>query len=509
VQQLAMVDLKEYADIRRLEVKIAQSALTFDFFKQDDRLESLNAQLEAKRATFFQKQQVYRQAFEWRFAFPEVLDEQGSYVGFDVVLGNPPFGRQEEISEYRALFSKAFPNTYASTVDWYVLFIEQGLNLLRPGGQLAYVIPNSWLRASHGGNLRRWLKNKVTIQQIIDFGDLPVLAETNTNVCLLALRKAPATSAFQAALVDTLRFSKGELSAYWQDRAFTVPTESLQDSGWMLADSTVQSLLIKLKGTGKPLGEYVNNPIFNGIKTGLDKAFVIDAKTRDRLIAEDPRSVEVIKPFLLGRDVKRYQPSEATRYLILFERGITTQQRGEQEPEEWLASTYPAIYARLKPFEEKAKARTDKGMFWWELQTGDFKDQFGKPHILAPSSAEESSFQLDESGSYSNEKAVCVGSGDKYLLAVLNSKVVGYFMRLTVTANPQGVISYKPNSIAQIPIPLATPEQQTPISALVDQLLVAKAADATADTSALETEIDKAVYVLYGLNAKEIAILEA
>ena len=275
----------------------------------------------------------------------------------------------------------------------------------------------------------------------------------------------------------------------------------------MLSDATVQNLLTKLKQTGQPLKTYVNDKIFYGIKTGLNEAFVIDAKTRDKLIADDPRSAEVIKPFLAGRDIKRYQSPEATKFLILFERGITTKQRGNLEPEEWLSSTYPAVYGWLKPFETKAKARSDKGLFWWELRACEYYGEFEKPHIIIPSIIKSPSCEWDDLGFYSNDKTTIVGTSDKYILAILNSKVAGYFMGLISATKQGGYFEYKPVYIAQIPIPPATPEQKAPITALVNQILAAKAADRTTDTGELEAEVDQLVYELYGLSAEEIGVI--
>ena len=510
VQQVAMVDQKEYADIRQLETKLAESVSTFDFFNQDDRLQTLNEQLAAKKAAFAEKQRVYRQAFEWRFAFPEVLDEAGNYVGFDVVVGNPPYIRQEELGEYKALFSKAFPNTYAGTADLYVMFIEQGMSLLRPGGQFGYIIPNKWMRAGYGLNLRRWLKT-IAIEQITDFGDLPVFTEATTYPCLLMLRRADATDSLRAAQVETLKFGKpdprtGGLFGYLRDRTFLVPTESLQDGGWVLSDATVQNLLTKLKQTGQPLKTYVNDKIFYGIKTGLNEAFVIDAKTRDKLIADDPRSAEVIKPFLAGRDIKRYQSPEATKFLIFARRGIHIED-------------YPAILAHLEQFKDKLtpKPKGHEGKWagrkegnykWYEIQDAvDYYPEFEKPHIIIPSIIKSPSCEWDDLGFYSNDKTTIIGTSDKYILAILNSKVAGYFMGLISATKQGGYFEYKPVYIAQIPIPPATPAQKAPITALVNQILAAKAADRTTDTNELGAKVDQLVYELYGLSAEEIGVI--
>ncbi len=505
VQQVAMVDQKEYAEIQQLKAKLAESAMTFDFFNQDDRLQSSQEQLAAKQALFDEKQRVYRQAFEWRFAFPEVLDEAGNYVGFDVVLGNPPYIRQEELGEYKALFSKAFPNTYAGTADLYVMFIEQGMSLLRPGGQFGYIIPNKWMRAGYGLNLRKWLKT-IAIEQITDFGDLPVFSEATTYPCLLMLRRANATDSLRAVQVDTLKFGKAGLIGYLHDRTFAVPTESLQDSGWVLSDATVQNLLTKLKQTGQPLKAYVDNKIFRGILTGLNEAFVIDAKTRDQLIADDPRSAEVIKPFLAGRDIKRYQSPEATKFLIFARRGIHIE-------------NYPAVLSYLEQFKEKLmpkpkgyegkwSGRKEGSYKWYEIQDAvDYYEEFEKPHIMYQEIATYQSFGWNPGGIYSNNKVFILPNTSSFMLGILNSKVVWFYLNYTASKLQGGALALQGIYVNTIPIPSAIPAQKAPIVALVEEILTLKAADRTTDTTALEAEIDLLVYGLYGLSAEEIAVI--
>lgn len=508
VHQVAMTDQKEYAEIKQLEIKLAELASTFDFFNQDDRLQLLKDELATKKSHFADKQHVYQQAIEWRFAFPDVLNESGIYVGFDVVIGSPPSFRQQELGEYKALFSKAFPNTYASNAEAYMLFVEQGINLLRPGGQLGYLIPNKWMRANNGANLRKWLKT-IAVEQITDFGDLPVLPEAEPGFCILTLRQADATESIRAAHVNTLKFDESGLLSYVRNHTFTVPVISLQDSAWVLSDTTVQNLLAKLKQTGQPLGSYVNNRIYNGIRTGLNEAFVVDKKTRDKLIAEDPRSAEVLKPFLASRDIKRYQVTEATKFLLLFERGFSTKQRGDLEPVEWLSQTYPAVYGWLKPFDAKAKARADKGILWWELRDCDYYTVFEEPYLITPSTSKEPAYGRADAGVYSADKTTIIGTSDKYILAILNSKVARYFMSFQLLAKKNGDVEYKPVSIAQIPVPYATPEQKAQIVTLVEQILAAKANDIVEDTSGLDAEIDRLVYGLYDLSDEEIDVLES
>jgi adenine-specific DNA-methyltransferase len=332
---------------------------------------------------------IYENAFEWRFEFPEVLNEEGDFVGFDVVVGNPPYIRQELFSDSKPYLQAHF-ETYAGTADLFVYFVELGVRLLKPQGSFIFIIPNKWMRAGYGKAIRSFLKT-VRIQQIIDFGDLPVFEEATTYPCILALQKGKAVSEFFAANIKSLNFPNG-LSDYIQNNLLHVLSDELADTGWTLVDSKVQMLLAKLRNTGMPLGEYVDGKIYYGIKTGFNQAFVIDEETRSKLIQEDPNSAEIIKPFLAGRDIKRYAQPKSDKYLILFKSGDTENWFGklsEPEASAKLAEKYPAIFSHLKQFEDAAKKRYDKGKYWWELRACDYYEEFEKDKILFPGISDE------------------------------------------------------------------------------------------------------------------------
>lgn len=472
--------------------------------KERARLQVDIAELE-QRLEDYKSGPLYRNSFEWRFEFPEVLDEAGRYSGFDVVVGNPPYIRQEALTPFKSHFQSAF-STFAGTADLYVYFVERGMHILQPGGQFSYILPNKWMRAGYGDKLRQFVKRH-RIEGIHDFGDLPVFEEATTYPCILELSRQEAASSFTATNIGTLAFDSG-LSDYLREHAFTVGLGGLQDGGWTLSDTQVQALLDKLRAAGKPLGEYVDGKIYRGVLTGLNEAFVIDAATRARLIAENPRSAEVIKPFLAGRDIKRYQTPGSDRYLILFEKGITNQKRGSQAPDEWLQYRYPAIYNILQPFEEKAKARYDKGEYWWELRACDYYGEFEKPKILYQEIMTFQAFTYEQTGLYTNNKIFIMPGAPLYLLALMNSKVVWMYLNNIASKLQGGALAMQSPYVLSIPIPDISTKQADALESLVTQILTLKRSDPAADTSALEAEVDGLVYRLYGLTEAEVAIVE-
>jgi len=447
---------------------------------------------------------LYRNAFEWRFEFPEVLDDDGRFVGFDVVVGNPPYIRQEELGAQKPHLQQHY-QTFAGTADLYVYFVERGMNVLRPGGQFSYILPNKWMRAGYGDRLRQFVKGR-RLLAISDFGDLPVFEEATTYPCILEMQNAPAGDDFSAANIQTLDFQNG-LPEYLRQNAFRVGIAGLQDSGWTLSDQSVQNLLEKLRRAGKPLGEYVNGKIYYGIKTGLNEAFVIDAATRERLIAEDPKSAEVIKPFLAGRDIKRYQVPTNDKYLIFTRRGIKI----EKFPaiKKYLEQFKERLTPKPKDFKGEWQGRKEGSYQWFEIQDSvDYFIEFEGTKIIYPNICKRPEFTFDENGIYTNQKCFIISSSDLFLVGYLNSSV-DFFLFREILPKLRGDF-FEPSSIffSKFPVPLASESQKGQITSLVTRILAAKRADPQADTSAWEAEIDALVYGLYGLTEEEIRIVE-
>ncbi len=460
---------------------------------------------------------IYNNAFEWRFEFPEVLDNEGQFVGFDVVMGNPPYIRQEEISWMKPHLQQQF-ETYAGTADMYVFFVELGMRMVRSGGQFVYILPNKWMRAGYGKAMREYLKRQ-RIFEILDFGDLPVFDEAITYPCILSLGQSAPTTQLQAAQIQTLDFDS--LAEYSQELKYSVEIAALAPDGWTLSKGNTQALLNKIKAAGTPLGAYVEGQIYYGIKTGYNDAFVIDTDTKNRLIAEDPTSEEIIKPFLAGRDVKRYQKPKSDKWLILFKNGWTKQRFAgelahlvqlhghipEQNAWQALCENYPAITKFLSEFRDRAIARTDKGEYWWELRACAYYNEFEREKIIYPNICKMPEFTIEKNAHYGNQKCFIISSTDKYLLGVLNSSVI-YYLFKKILPKLRGDF-YEPSSVyfKEFPIPAASPAAQAPIIALVEGILSAKAADPQADTSVAEAEIDALVYGLYGLTEAEVAVV--
>jgi len=450
---------------------------------------------------------IYDNAFEWRFEFPEVLNDDGDFVGFDVVIGNPPYIRQEEFSGIKPYLKAQF-DTFAGTADLYVYFVELSMRLLRKEGDFTFIIPNKWMRAGYGKNLRYFLQ-KHYIEQILDFGDLPVFEEATTYPCIIQLRKTLPTKHFTVANIHTLNFPEG-MPAYISENKISTLTGELQPEGWTLADSKVQKLLAKIRSKGIPLGEYVKGKIFRGVLTGLNEAFVVDQNTRDRLIKEDPKSAEIIKPFLAGRDIKRYQQPVSDKYLILLKYGDTKKWFGElseMDALDRMLRTFPSIMQHLMQFEVKVKARYDQGQYWWELRFCDYYEEFEKEKIIIPAIVKSASYGYDKHNYIGNDKTTIIPTTDVYLFGMLNSSLIDFYLRNIASTKQNGYFEYKPVYLAQLPIYNATEAKKQEIETATKEVMQNKSR-ASIDTTFDEQEIDQLVYELYELTEEEIKTIE-
>ncbi len=483
-------------------------------------LNKLETEIEVIKAN-----QIFENAFEWRFEFPEVLNDSGEFVGFDMVIGNPPYIRQEEFSGLKPYLQGRF-QTYVGTADLYVYFVELSMNLLKTSGNFVFIIPNKWMRAGYGKALRNYVKG-FHIKELLDFGDLQVFEEATTYPLIIGLRKNTPKEKFTAVNLDTLDFPFG-MESYLQENRIEVLLDGLAGEGWTLTDSKSQKLLLKLKSQGVPLSEYVEGKIFYGIKTGYNEAFVIDQKTKDRLIVTDPGSAQIIKPLLAGRDIKRYQTPIPEKYLILFPKGFTIKRNlPEDDPNhisqvnepprygymdsdpawEWIKKSYPAIANHLKPFEKSARKRTDQGDFWWELRACDYYDEFENNKIMLPDISLKAEALLDKSGMYCVNTGYIIPKADKYLLAIVNSKLVQFFYSNLTSSIRGGYLRFIRQYLAQIPIAKVDKKAMDEIENLVDQIIDSKKQNPTSDTRILENQIDQLVYELYCLSEEEIKII--
>ncbi|OCL96864.1 Eco57I restriction-modification methylase domain-containing protein [Arcobacter porcinus] len=380
-----------------------------------------------------------------------LLEMPFSENSFDVVIGNPPYVRQEAIKEQKEALSKIY-KVYHGSADLYVYFVELGLKMIKKSGMFSYIFPNKWLKTSYGKPLRQFLKT-YNIQSIIDFGDLQIFEGATTYPLILTISKEKQLDTFKSY---QLKEKSEDLQSILENKADNVTFKSLSDDGWNIFDF---NLLQKLHKNTILLDEYTNGEIFYGIKTGLNEAFVIDKNKKDEIVKKDSKSIEIIKPLLRGRDISKYEINFAEQYLIYAHNKINIED-------------YPAVKEHLEAYKTKLEKRAGKQL-WWQLQSNSFKD-FDKPKILYMEMQTRNSFCLDNKGSYAvNNKIYIYPQKDNYLLSILNSAITWYLISKFCTQIQNGYqISY--DYLKQIPIPKIDEESQKPFIKLVDEILEAK-----------------------------------
>jgi adenine-specific DNA-methyltransferase len=462
-----------------------------------------------------QNARIYQNAFEWRFEFPEVLDDKGNFIGFDVVVGNPPYIRQEEIKEYKKQFQNTF-KTYTASADIYVFFMEKGFEILKPQGQISYIIPNKWMQAGYGKPLRNSLLQK-QILEIVDFGDLQVFDGATTYPCIIGLANNKPTTQFKNCTLKSLDFG-GNFNNAVIAQTSDFETKNLTDETWILSSNEDQFILEKIKKSCVTLAEYVGGEAHYGIKTGLTEAFIIDENTKNDIIEEDGNSEEIIKSVLRGRDIKPYYSVSKDVWLI-----------GTFPTLKLDIDNYPGVKNHLLNFGKDRleqsgmpNARKKTSNKWFETQDNiGYWEEFEKPKIMYQKFQVKPCFIYDESGLYCNDSMWIISKDDKVLVGILNSKM-GWWLTSKYCTAIQNGYQLIWNYFGQIPIPKANSEQSVAIIEKVDAILALKKGEVQsvaikkADFQReevlmkcleLEAEIDEMVFDLYGLTAEERGIV--
>jgi hypothetical protein len=366
-------------------------------------------------------------ALGWRDAFPGVF----AAGGFDVVVGNPPYVRQEFLGDFKAFLADRYA-AYHGVADLYVYFFERGLDLLRPGGRLSFIVTNKWMKSGYGAPLRRLFAERAWVESVIDFGHAKQIfpdADVFPSIVVVQKRggeEEPAEEV-QVSVIPRERLRIADLRTQVLEEGFELPRDRLGEEAWRLDPPGVQRLLDKIRERGVPLAEYAGVKPLRGIMTGYNEAFLIDTATRDRLVAEDARSAELIKPYLRGQDCARWAPRWAGLWMIVLKSSGDHRwpwTAGGEQAEELFERSYPALHRHFKRHEDRLRRRTDQGVHWWELRSCDYYEIFDRPKIIYQEIQFHPSYSCDGSGLIGNNKVFFLPVDDLYLLAVLNSPLL-------------------------------------------------------------------------------------
>jgi hypothetical protein len=419
--------------------------------------------------------------------------------GFDIVIGNPPYIQlQKNGGKLADMYKNLKFETFERMGDIYSLFYERGIQLLKPNGILAYITSNKWMRAGYGKSTRAFFCKHNPLS-LIDLGSGVFQSATVDTNILLIQKTLQKPTQYQLKALDLTKEKNIDSFDAFADRWTTLT--QLSDDAWAIANELEQSIKQKIEKKGTPLKNW-DIQINYGIKTGYNEAFIIDGKKKDELIAQDPKSAEIIKPILRGRDIKRYKAEFADLWLIATHNGI----KDKGIPRINVEKDYPAIYAHLKQFEPQLQKRQDKGDHWTNLRNCAYYPEFEKEKIVWAEMTNENNFILDKNKFLCNQTCYFIANPPKHLIAFLNSQLIYYYFSKVSASLGEGAFRWIKQYVEQIPIPKLSEEAQLPFVRLVEQILALK--EQGKDTTALEAEIDRLVYQLYELTQEEIAVIE-
>ena len=421
-----------------------------------------------------------RRFFHWEIEFPEVFfgfedsdqrrvkhrnETTPGSAGFDAVVGNPPYVRQESITPLK-VYLQAHYATYDSTNDLYVYFQEREVAVLRADGRMGMIVANKWMRAGYGKAVRRFLQRVAQPLQIIDFGHSPIFPDADTFPCIpiVARRLQGLSDTHPIPDVETTTVcsvprehwdERMNLSDYVRPRRSTIPTRLLRDEGWSLEDPRAQDLLHKVRNGGETLASFLGLAPLLGIKTGYNEAFLLTATQKDMLLSADQRSAAVVRPLLRGRDVHRWQPQTSGVFLITIASSENHKWAwtNAKHPESSFAESLPAVCEHLRRFEPKLRARQDQGRYWWELRSCDYYDKMLRSKLLIQSIAYHSVFCLDTTDAVPNNSLFFLPTENPWVLAVLNSSVAWWFMFREFPHKKDEAIAMDSVAVARVPIP--------------------------------------------------------
>jgi adenine-specific DNA-methyltransferase len=441
---------------------------------------------------------LYKNAFEWCFEFPEVLSNNGEFLGFDLVIGNPPYILISRI-DYNLMVQKQY-HSFEQTGDIYLLFFELGLRLLKKDGIVNFITSNKWLKSNYGRKFRKFIKLNASLNQLIDFNGNKLFEEASVDTAIFSFSKQTKNSIrLTATQFPTMKNLESTFLNFIESNK--VILTNLHDEGWIIGSNQEYELKVKIENHGLPLKDWAIE-INRGLISGFSEAFIINEQKKNELLQKNIKNNKIIKPLLRGRNIRRYKYESENLYLIHTHNGIKEKNIKAIDVEK----EYPFVFEHLKKYQSALEKRLDKGNHWSNLRNCVYFDQLEQPKIIYPDIAQGLNFTLDEAGYFINNTAYFFNTGNKYLLAVLNSKVVAFYYHSIAAQLGSNANRAFTMYIEQIPIPKISETKQKPFINLVDKIIAQKAQGK--DTNHLEKQIDELVYKLYDITTNEQKIIE-
>ena len=445
-------------DLNEESVEIAKLSLWLRTAEPNRKLNDLSNNIKCGNSLIDDPEIAGNKAFNWEKEFPQIFAKGG----FDVVIGNPPYVRQELLAKNDKDFFVKNYSTGNGTADLYVYFYERSINILKNEGKLGFITPNKFYKTKYGKELRQFLIN-YRITELIDFFELKVFEDASTDSQILILEKSLSSIEFNYSPIKNIKDFK--------DNKYTklkINPDELSNEIWVFNNSNDLIILNKMSSVSISLDEYTKNGIFRGITTGLNEAFIIDEETKNNILNEDPKSAELIKPYVTATEIEKYNLNIKNKFYLLYV-------KWEFNPEE-----YPAIFNYLQNYKLKLEIRPEvkeKRYNWYAMSryASDYFHLFELPKIIYIHTAVNHKFYYDEKGYYINNSCYLISNADKFLSVWLNSKMFCFYKKLNFVAygdsSGSGRVKLDYNKMINVPIPNVSSKHKQPFIEKADQML--------------------------------------
>jgi type I restriction-modification system DNA methylase subunit len=442
-------------DLNEESVEIAKLSLWLRTAQPRRKLNDLNSNIKCGNSLIDNKAVAGDKAFSWETEFPKVFEKGG----FDVVIGNPPYVQLQKMKNISAHLKKCDYKTYESTGDLYCLFYEKGNQILKENGVLGYITSNKWMRAKYGQSLRKYLLDETKPYQLIDLGkDIFEAAVVDSNILLFKklLNKNPTIPSIDITKEDFL-------FDFSVDQTNFITISPKGNDIWSISSLKEQDLKNKIEKIGLTLKDW-NIKMFRGLTTGYNDAFLIDKSQKDNFIKEYPLLNKLIKPVIKGKEINRYLLSKSEHWILNIHNGYKNVSRVE-------INNFPIVKEHLDKFNNFLEKRYDKGSTIYNLRNCAYIEDFSKEKIIFSKASKIQAFSYDTSEAINlNTSYFMVGENLKYLLAVLNSKLINYlFLKFYQSGGIQGEITIQ--AIEKTPIIKPSKLEEEEFIFIVDKIL--------------------------------------
>ena len=457
--------------------------------------------------------------FDWKLDFPEVMNESvASKVGFDIVIGNPPYVEAKKL-KHIAQFLKNYI-VYSGTSDLSSYFFELGNKLCKERGLLCLINTNKFFNTGYGKPVRELIISN-EIKQLLNFEQVEVFENILVSSVIISIKRKKPNSKNEFPYKKFYKLKNNEFVITFLEeiqKRESYLQANLTEKEWSFADSSNLSLKLKIETNSLLLKNIRDVRIYRGVTTGFNPAFIINNEKKGEFLEKESKSVEIIKPLLQGRNIRKWTYNQSKEHLLFIPwhfpfHTISEITGNSKRAEEEFENNYPFVYHHLRHFKEELsnrnKEETGIRYEWYALQrcAASYYPEFEKPKIIWGLTADKWAYAYDDKGHYLPSNGYILTSEKtpiKYLLAILNSNILKYYFGFIGVMTAGGAFTLKHSTIQELPIKIAS--NQTVFTKIVDEILDNKSQGK--DTTALEQQIDNLVYRLYNLTYEEVKVVD-